>query len=129
MAKKLVAVGLAVVMLFGVVALVGCGGSRTAADYLNAHSQADLDAMIAQTRAMGMELEITTDGDAMIYTYTFIQPVDADEVDMSEMEGLLRMTADMVLAEMSDFGIDNPVIRYVYLNADGSLLAEMEFSL
>ena len=128
MTKRLMAVGLAVVMLFSAVALVGCG-TRTAADYLNAHSQADLDAIVAQVRAMGMDIEMTTDGDTMIYTYTFMEQLDADDFDASMMEAMLRPTADMILAEMSDFGVANPEVRYIYLNADGAVLADMTFTL
>jgi len=124
--KKLVAMGIVVVMLFSMVALVGCG-SRTAADYLNAHSQADLNAIIAQVRDMGMELEMTTDGDVMIYTYTFIEQVEAGNFVMEE--SMLRAAADMILAEMSNFGVSNPEVRYIYLNADGSVLVDLEFSL
>ena len=120
------AVGLAVVMLFGVFVLVGCGG-RSAQDYLNAHSQADLDAVVAQVRAMGMELEMTTDGDVLIYTYTFIEQVGNDFV---MDESMLRRTAEtVILPEMSNFGINNPVVRYIYVDADGTVLADMEFSL
>jgi len=131
MAKRLMAVSLVVVMLFSVVVLVGCGGSRTAADWLNAHDQAMLDGLVDATRAAGMDLEMTTDGDVMIYTYTFMEQLDEEmSAVMVEMfEPINRATSDALLAEMSDFGVANPVVRYIYLNADGSLLGEMEFSL
>jgi len=110
----------------GAVLLTGCRGPRTAEDYLNANDQAELDEAIALTRAMGMELEITTDGDILIYTYTFIQEVDADLFILDPSE--LRATAEAdILPEMSDFGVENPAVRFVYLNSDGSLLDEFEF--
>jgi len=126
--KKVMVACLAIVMVFGVAALTACGGSRTAADYLAAHSQADLDAAAAQVRAMGMEMEITTDGDVLIYTYTFLEQIDEALFSISEMEAMLRSTAEgVVLPEMRSFGISDPGVRYVYLNADGSLLGELEF--
>jgi len=101
---------------------------KTAADYLNSHNQSDLDYVIALTRAMGMELTITADGNVLIYTYTFIEQVDV--FDDSLLDVMLRPTAEnIVLPDMSDFGVRNPAVRYVYLNADGTLLAEIEFSL
>jgi len=117
----------ALVML-GAVLLTGCGGSgpRTAEDYLNANDQEELDEAIAMTRAMGMELDISTDGDILIYTYTFIQEIDADLFILDPTD--LRETAETdILPEMSDFGVENPAVRFVYLNADGSLLDEFEF--
>jgi len=104
-------------------------GQRTAADYLAAHSQADLDAAAAAVRAMGMELEITTDGNVLVYTYTFLEQIDGNLFSISsEMEEMLRSTAEgVVLPEMRDFGVSNPGVRYVYLNADGSLLGGIEF--
>jgi len=104
----------------------GVSSPRTAEDYLNANDQAELDEAIALTRAMGMELEISTDGDILIYTYTFIQEVDVDLFILDTTD--LRATAETdILPEMSDFGVDNPAVRFVYLNADGSLLDEFEF--
>jgi len=103
-------------------------GSRTAADYLNAHSQAALDDIIAQVRTMGMELEMTTDGDVIIYTYTFIEQIVGS--DFMFDDSMLRAVAEtVILPEMSNFGVANPVVRYIYINADGTILADMEFSL
>ena len=106
--------------------LVGCGG-RTAADYLAANDPAQLNAFITQVRGWGMDLVITTEGGTLIYTYRYLEQVDPGAFARFLNETETRNTAEAILAEMRAFNVTDPAVRYVYMNADNTVLFDVTF--
>lgn len=102
-------------------------------------SQADkLDAFIEQARAeiegqvdsfggTYSDISLTAEnGNTMVYTYTFAEPIDAalaaESFDSSSE--LLESTAqNMLIPALESIGVtDNPQVTYTYLNPDGSVI-------
>jgi len=112
------------------VMIVGCGGSTTAQQYLDEFDQDELNSLIEDIRAAGIDFEITAQGDTLIYTLTVIE--EMDEMFLAIMsEAMLEMISslieDEVLSEMREFGIENPAVRYVFVDTDGTVLEEVTF--
>jgi hypothetical protein len=127
--KKVSRFAFGAVMVILVFALVAC--TRTAQDYIDAHDADALQAVKDTARASGMEATITAEGDTVIYTYRYLEPVADVEATKAALEGqtsTLRSVANLALTEMRNFGVESPVIRYVYRNSDGSEIWQVEFS-
>jgi hypothetical protein len=103
--------------------------SKSAKDYLDAHDAADLEQIIEMSRSMGMELSITTSGDMIIYTYRYLEEMDAEVAReyFNTMSDMLKEGSDVVIKEMNDFGVGSPAVRYVYQNLDGSEIWSGDF--
>jgi hypothetical protein len=126
--KKVLGIVLALAM---VLSLVGCFGPKSAQDYIDANPEEDIQEVIKQARdEMGMELAITSDEDTLIYTYRFLEEVDAeatsDHLD-TQYEVLKKAAEEDVISEMKEFGVENPVVRYTYKNKDGSEIWSKDF--
>jgi hypothetical protein len=124
--KKVLCFGMVIVMAL---VLVACGGDKTAQDYLDAHDADELRQLKEMTRNAGMELSITASGDTVIYTYRYLEEMDveATRAYMDTMSGVLKAGADIAIAEMKEFGVSSPVIRYVYQNIDGAQIWSGDF--
>ena len=112
------------------VMIVGCGGSNTAQQYLDEFDQDELNDLIEDVRAAGIDLELTAQGDTLIYTLTVMEEMDEMFLAiMSEamLEVLGSLIEDELLPEMREFGIENPAVRYVFVDTDGTVLEEVTF--
>lgn len=67
----------------------------------------------------------------LVYRYTFRNQLDAEQFQsqLAAMEGTLEATAkDVIIPEMKSVGIDDPVVKWVYNNADGTVIASFAVS-
>ena len=127
--KKIVALGLALVMAL---TLASCTGKfATVQDYINnpviraIMDKAEEDAGLSET-----PLTITAEGNALIYTYTFEEQIDAEsakptletalEQQASQFESVAAEVAEVVLAK-------DPKVVIRYVNPDGSEIYSRTF--
>lgn len=134
---KVLALMLTLVAMF---ALVGCGNDSSPEDYNDSpslslddgyatldeffdDSDISLDSLEEQA---GEGMEITVEGNTLVYTYSYTETFDstmvgyiADEIEkqMGEFEGSLVSVANEI-SNMS--GIENIEIKVVFLNGDGT---------
>lgn len=128
--KKIVALGLAFVMAL---TLASCTGKfATVQDYINnpviraIMDKAEEDAGLSET-----PLTITAEGNALIYTYTFEEQIDAEsakptletalEQQASQFESVAAEVAEVVLAK-------DPKVVIRYVNPDGSEIYSRTFT-
>ncbi len=65
----------------------------------------------------------------VVYRYTFRNQLDAAQArgNVASMEGTLETMANQViLPEMSRAGIDDPVVKWIYQNSDGTVITTVE---
>lgn len=65
----------------------------------------------------------------MVYRYTFRNQLDPEQAEssMAGLEGTLETLAnDVVLPEMRTAGIEDPVVKWVYQNPDGTVIRSFE---
>ncbi|MCL2037203.1 MAG: DUF4854 domain-containing protein [Oscillospiraceae bacterium] len=123
--KKVVALVLALVM---VITLTACDNTKTASDYLEA-MPADMRESLSTP---GMDIKISSEGDTIIFTYTYDLQIDSDSLagmkdTFDSMEGSLNSIANPVVKEMETFGVKNPQVRFVYCNKDGGVIWQKTF--
>ena len=61
----------------------------------------------------------------MVYRYTFRNHVDPEQAEsnMASLEGTLKTAAnDIILPEMRSAGIEDPALKWVYQNPDGTIV-------
>ena len=129
--KRFAALFLAVVLAFS---LVACGGQDGAAA-LKKYVESDefKTAMQAQTSAyeeLGLKLDISVEGEQLIYTCTFAEQVDSElgeqfEAALDQQAATFEGIASQLKSELK---IANPTVLVKYINADGSELASKTFS-
>ena len=65
----------------------------------------------------------------MVYRYTFRNQVDPEQAEsnMASLEGTLKTAAnDIILPEMRSAGIEDPALKWVYQNPDGTIAMTIE---
>lgn len=65
----------------------------------------------------------------LVYEYTFHDLVDTGQVEaqVSSLASTLAETANSVIfPEMREVGVIDPIVRWVYLNADGTVIASTQ---
>ena len=127
--KKLIS-GLLIVMLLAMTALfAGCGGPSTLEEWISSDSeaQATLEEMSTD------ELDVTVEGNTLVYTYTYAQVIDASLVDavsqqldetITNSSSTFTNVADTLEEES---GIDGITVQVIYLNGDGTELLNKTF--
>ena len=126
----------ATVLLALVVALslVACGGKAgPVEDYLSKPEvKAQMDAMSDSLGSSGMQIEISGEGNKLIYAYTFESQLDnLDEVKTAledAMEAQASVFSSIATTLKTEAKVSEPVVVVRYLNADGSLILEKEYT-
>lgn len=125
----------AIALVFG---LSGCdsGTSQTSTQ----QSSAALDAYVNENRAaIETQLEqrfgdvysdVSAEGEGsstIVFRYTFREPVgEAGRAALENQESTLQTIAnDQILPEMIAAGIDDPSVRWIYQDPDGSVVVEL----
>lgn len=102
-------------------------------DYLNMPEvKAQLDALIDSMSGMGMTMEVTGEGNKLIYAYQFeTQLDDVETIRAGLEEGIMSQEATFKAIARSlkeEINVENPVVVITYLNADGSELYTAEIT-
>lgn len=127
--RKLIS-GLLIVMLLAMtLVFAGCGGPSTLEEWIgsNSEAQATLDEMSTE------ELDVTVEGNNLVYTYTYAQVIDSSLVDavsqqldetITNSSSTFTNVADTLEEES---GIDGITVQVIYLNGDGTELLNKTF--
>ena len=127
--RKLIT-GLLIVMLLAMTALfTGCGEPATLEEWIANDSEASATLEEMSTD----ELEVTVEGNTLVYTYTYDQVIDSSLTDAVSLQLDQSITSSAstftdvadVLEEES--GIDGVTVQVVYLNGDGTELLNKTF--
>lgn len=102
-------------------------------DYLNMPEvKSQMDALIDSMSGMGMTIEVTGEGNKLIYSYYFdTQLDDVETVRAGLEEGIKAQEATFKTIAKSlkeEINVENPVVVIKYFNADGSELYTVEFT-
>lgn len=79
-------------------------------------------------------MEIKADGDKLIYEYTFSETIEEDGLDVAKetLESSIEQSKSVftgLVDSMSDvIDVENPAVVVRYLNTDGSVIYEIEFT-
>lgn len=127
--RKLIS-GLLIVMLIAMAALfTGCGEPASLEEWINSDSEAAATLEEMSTD----ELDVTVEGNTLVYTYTYAQVIDASLVDavrqqldetITNSSSTFTSVADTLEEES---GIDGIEVKVIYLNGDGSELLNKTF--
>lgn len=119
---------LPVMVLVMVVGLVACGAKKysSVSDYLNSDEvKTQLSAAQKSMSGQGISVEVTADGDKMIYTYTYKNLEKSDKV-VTEMESQLSKidaTFQSNVNQMKEFvEVDNGQIEVICLDKSGETI-------
>lgn len=102
-------------------------------DYLNMPEvKSQMDALIDSMSGMGMTIEVTGEGNKLIYSYYFdTQLGDVETIRAGLEEGIKAQEATFKTIAKSlkeEINVENPVVVIKYFNADGSELYTVEFT-
>lgn len=127
--RKLVS-SLVIVMILAMTAMfTGCGEPASLEEWVNNDSEAAASLEEMSTD----ELDVTVEGNTLVYTYTYSQNIDASLVDavtqqleesIDNSASTFTSVADMLEEES---GIDGISVKVVYLNGDGTELMNKTF--
>lgn len=127
--RKLIS-GLIIVMVLAMTVLfTGCGEPANLEEWINSDSEATETLENMSTD----ELDVTVEGNTLVYTYTYPQVIDASLTDavtqqledtIDNSAATFTSVADMLEEES---GIDGISVKVVYLNGDGSELLNKTF--
>lgn len=126
----------ATILLALVVALslVACGGkAATVEDYLSKPEvKAQMDAMSESLGSSGMQIKISGEGNKLIYDYTFDAQQDVPDELKTALEDAMTAQASVfssiATTLKTEAKVSDPVVVVRYLNADGSLILEKEYT-
>ncbi len=132
--KRFAALFLAVVLAFS---LVACGGQDGAAA-LKKYVESNEFQTLIQTQAsayeeMGIKLDISVEGEQLIYACSFAEQLDNTDNVLGEAFGAAldqqASTFEGIATQLkTELNIANPTVLVKYVNADGSILASKTFS-
>lgn len=104
-------------------------------DYVNSEiMQTELESLKTSLSDSGMSIDITADGNALVYTYKYEQLARADFDDAS-----VNALKDGLAAESATFESvaeslktvtdeENPIVRIKYISSDDQVIYEQEFA-
>ena len=114
------------------VMLAGCGSQpSTLEEYINSDEEAKASLESMSSEESG--LEITVEGNTIVYTYTYDQTLDSSMKDAvaEQLEKSIESSASsfttMVDSLEEGSGIEGITFKVVYLNGDGTELVSKEF--
>ena len=119
-----------------IAALVACDSSngkfKTIADFVNSEQmQEQLEATKSAAEAQGMKIDVTGEGDKLIYTYTFAAGTDltgAEEVLKAGLDSQ-KDTFKNVAGSLKDaVNVSNPIVVVQYKDSDGNEIYSAEFT-
>lgn len=129
---------LAALLLLGV---AGCGeSSDTDTAPVDAESQAALQGFVDELGPQVAaeieryddvygDFELRAEGSStLVYEYTFLEevdPADAEE-QLEATQKLLTSMAGPIMEELEEGGVNDPRVRWLYLNPDGSEVFQVE---
>lgn len=93
--------------------------------------QAQIATLTDSLEGTGMKMEITGEGNKLIYTYTYETITNMDglaeslEAGMDAQASTFEATASMLKAAVK---VDNPVVEVVYIDANGEEIYSREFT-
>lgn len=94
--------------------------------------QAQVQQFIASVDGSGMKMDITAEGDSLVYTCTFETQIDVTEEIKDYFENAYETqqdTMDDMLEQMGELiSVKNPSVIFRYLNADGTEISSHEYS-
>jgi len=76
------------------------------------------------------DIKLTAEGDnTLAYTFQFKKqlPQAAGKTALDTQKSTFQTTANTVLPAMASAGVTNPVVKFVFLNADGSTIESLSF--
>ncbi len=82
-------------------------------------------------RDQGLDMEITAEGNKLIYTYRYLVEVDTEtvketlETGLDAQEGTFKAIAQSIATAVN---VESPVIVVRYLDQEGNLICEREFA-
>ena len=129
--SKLVLLLMVLVMMFG---LTACGGKKysSVSDYLNSDEiKTTFDEAKKSMEGSGIDVEISADGDKMIYTYNCSQIEKSDEL-VAAMEAQLSKadaTFQDAANQMKDFvDVEKGQIEVKYIDKAGELICSKTYT-
>lgn len=129
--KRFAALFLAVVLAFSLVACGGQDGAAALKKYVESDEfQAAMKTQTSQYEQLGLKLEISVDGEQLVYTCTFAEQVDSElgeqfEAALDQQAATFEGIASQLKTKLK---IANPTVLVKYVNADGTELASKTFS-
>ena len=119
-----------------IAALVACDSSngkfKTIADFVNSEQmQEQLEATKSAAEAQGIKIDVTGEGDKLIYTYTFAASTDLTSAEEVLKAGLdsQKDTFKNVAASLKDaVNVSNPIVVVQYKDSDGNEIYSAEFT-
>lgn len=129
--KRFAALFLAVVLAFSLVACGGQDGAAALKKYVESDEfQAAMKTQTSQYEQLGLKLDISVDGEQLVYTCTFAEQVDSElgeqfEAALDQQAATFEGIASQLKTELK---IANPTVLVKYVNADGTELASKTFS-
>lgn len=93
--------------------------------------QDQMDALSELMESMGMTMTVAGEGNKLIYTYTYVQQIDAAaakpqlESGLDAQESTMKSVASSLKLYVD---VENPIVVVHYLNADGSEIYTREFN-
>jgi hypothetical protein len=102
--------------------------SPTVKDYVT-ENQAVFDAVVKAFEDQ-MNVSIEADGNTLYYRYQYLEDLgDPEPIKEALIAGMEQQEDTMLLVveELSDFGIENPIVAVEYLDVHGEVITEFEF--
>lgn len=106
---------------------------RSIADPLQSYIDASRDALQAEfDRYSDVYSDFSMEAEGsrtLVYRYTFRSQLDAAQArsNLASMDDTLEATANSVIfPEMRAAGIDDPVVKWIYHNSDGTIITTVE---
>lgn len=129
---KLMAVLACVLMVMSFASCGGNGKFASVADYVNSDIvQNQLESMMDTVDSMGMDIKVYGEDNKLVYEYKFDTQMDNVDAMAAALDSSLESQASTfegVANSMKEVvNVDNPVVKVVYLNADGSEIFSKEF--
>lgn len=133
--KKLFSCVLAVAMVFTVIlAFTSCNSKsepKTIESYINTEEvQSQMTSLKQAATSMGATMDITGEGNKLIYTYTFNEDTNTEgysEALKASLDAQASTFENLASSLKTATGVENPVIVVKYLDSKGEELASGEF--
>lgn len=111
------------------------GKYATVEDFVNSDSmQKQLESMKSSLSGEGMTIDVTGEGDKLIYTFTYTEDLGEDQIEsvsaalesaLEQMSGTFEGVASSLKAAVE---VESPVVVVAYVAADGTELCSREFA-
>lgn len=111
------------------------GKYATVEDFVNSDSmQKQLESMKSSFSGNGMSIDVTGEGNKLIYTFTYTEDLDDDQIEsvsaalesaLEQMAGTFESVASSLKAAVE---VESPVVVVAYVTADGTELCSKEFT-